>query len=110
MSYYRRHVFVCVNQRGDGRACCAGAGGDAARAYLKDRVKALGLNGRGGIRVNSAGCLDRCDDGPVMVVYPEGVWYTHVDRDDLDEIVERHLVQGEVVDRLRLDPDESAAE
>ena len=54
------------------------------------------------MRVNSAGCLDRCDKGPVLVVYPEGVWYTYVDRDDLDEIIDRHLLQGQVVERLQV--------
>jgi (2Fe-2S) ferredoxin len=70
------------------------------RDYLKGRVKEQGLAGPGGIRVNSAGCLDRCDKGPVLVIYPEAVWYTYVDREDLDEILDRHLMQGEVVERL----------
>ncbi len=52
--------------------------------------------------MNKAGCLDRCDEGPVMVVYPEGVWYTYVDISDVDEIIDSHLVGGEIVERLRL--------
>lgn len=80
----------------------------AAFDHCKAVVKAAGLAGAGGIRVNRAGCLDRCSLGPVMVVYPEGVWYTYVDTDDIDEIVESHLVSGQPVDRLRL-PDSSGS-
>jgi (2Fe-2S) ferredoxin len=65
----------------------------------------LGLNGAGGVRINQAGCLDRCAGGPVLVVYPEAVWYTYVDKHDIDEIIHTHLQQGQVVERLRLDPD-----
>ncbi len=72
------------------------------RDYAKQRVKALGLDGKGGIRVNSAGCLDRCEEGPVIVVYPQGVWYTYVDREDVDEIIEEHLVKGRIVERLKM--------
>jgi (2Fe-2S) ferredoxin len=102
MSYYERHVFFCCNQREPGEACCNDHGAAALRGYAKDRVKALKLNGRGKVRINSAGCLDRCDEGPVLVVYPEAVWYTFVDRDDIDEIIDEHLVHGRVVERLKL--------
>lgn len=72
------------------------------RDYAKARTKALGIAGAGGVRVNTAGCMDRCAQGPVCVVYPEGVWYTWVDRDDVDEIIEEHLLHGRVVERLRM--------
>jgi (2Fe-2S) ferredoxin len=72
------------------------------QAYAKSRIKALGLAGKGSIRVNKAGCLDRCEEGPVLVVYPDEVWYTYVDRSDIDEIIESHLVNGEIVQRLRI--------
>ncbi len=101
-SYYRYHVFFCVNRREDGSACCADHDAQAMRDYAKQRVKALGLDGKGGIRVNSAGCLDRCEEGPVIVVYPQGVWYTYVDREDVDEIIEEHLVKGRIVERLKM--------
>jgi (2Fe-2S) ferredoxin len=68
----------------------------------KRRVKELGLAGEGRIRINKAGCLDRCELGPVAVVYPEGIWYTFVDREDIDEIIDSHLVGGVPVERLRL--------
>ena len=72
------------------------------RGYAKDKIRALNLSGKGKIRVNSAGCMDRCDEGPVMVVYPDGVWYTYVDKHDIDEIIEEHLLHGRVVTRLKI--------
>jgi len=102
MSYYAHHVFFCCNQREPGETCCNDRGAKDIRAYAKDRVKALKLNGEGKVRVNSAGCLDRCEEGPVIVVYPEEVWYTYVDKADIDEIIEEHLVHGRIVERLRI--------
>ena len=72
------------------------------RDYAKARVKELGLAGKGKVRVNQAGCLDRCAEGPVVVVYPEAVWYTYVDEADVDEIITEHLVHGRVVERLKI--------
>jgi len=70
--------------------------------YAKNRVKELGLSGPGKVRINKAGCLDRCADGPVLVVYPEGVWYTLVDAEDVEEVIQSHLIQGRPVERLKL--------
>jgi (2Fe-2S) ferredoxin len=100
--YYKYHVFFCVNARDDGSQCCQNCDAKAMQTYAKDRSKALNLAVPGGVRINSAGCLNRCTEGPVVVVYPEGVWYTYVDREDIDEIVDEHLVHGRVVERLRL--------
>ena len=105
MSYYQRHIFFCLNERPGNEACCARHDAQAAFDHCKQRVKALGLQGPGGVRVNRAGCLDRCAGGPVAVVYPEGVWYSFVDRQDVDEIVEQHLQQGQPVQRLMLAAD-----
>ena len=89
MSHYDKHVFFCVNQRAAGEDCCNNHDAQAARDYVKDKVKKLGLSGEENkIRINSAGCLGRCELGPVLVVYPEAVWYTYVDISDLDEIIE----------------------
>ena len=101
MSFYERHVFFCTNER-EGRACCQDHGADEARAHAKARVQAAGLAGPGGVRVNKAGCLDRCEEGPVLVVYPEGVWYSYVNSADIDEIVDEHLIHGRPVDRLKI--------
>jgi len=102
VSYYERHVFFCCNQREEGKACCNDHGARELRDYAKAQVKQLGLNGPGKVRVNNAGCLDRCKEGPVLVVSPEAVWYTYVDTDDIDEIVREHLAGGRVVERLRI--------
>ena len=103
-SYYQRHIFFCLNQRDKGEACCANHGAQQAFDRCKSLVKAAKLNGPGGVRVNKAGCLDRCAAGPVAVVYPEGVWYSYVDASDIDEIVESHLKNGQVVERLLTPP------
>ena len=105
MSYYQRHIFFCLNQRDNGEACCAQHHAQEGFERCKSRVKGEGLAGPGGVRVNKAGCLDRCAGGPVAVVYPEAVWYTMVDRSDVDEIIESHLKGGEPVQRLMLAPD-----
>ena len=102
MSYYQRHVFFCTNQREGGENCCNNHCASEMRAYAKDRVKALKLAGKGKVRVNNAGCLDRCDEGPVMVIYPEEVWYTYVDKEDIDEIISEHLQHGRIVNRLKI--------
>jgi (2Fe-2S) ferredoxin len=100
--YYEHHVFFCLNQREEGRPCCFDKGAQAAQEHAKSRIKQLGLNGQGKVRINKAGCLDRCEEGPVLVVYPEGTWYTYVDKDDIDEIIDQHLVGGKVVERLKI--------
>lgn len=103
MSHYHKHVFFCENQRPDGEDCCGNHNAKAARNYVKDKVKMLGIStDKNFIRINSAGCLGRCDMGPVMVVYPEAVWYTYIDQADLDEIIEEHLTNGNVVERLKV--------
>lgn len=101
-AYYEHHVFVCTNVRDDGRPCCSERGSQQAQEYLKRSLKTLNLNGQGKVRINKSGCLDRCEEGPVMVVYPEGTWYTWVDNEDLDEIVKEHLVGGREVARLKI--------
>ena len=108
MSYYAKHVFFCCNQRdaADPRGCCSAKGAVEMRDYAKARLRDLGLaeagEKRGKARINQAGCLDRCDEGPCIVVYPDAVWYTYVDRADIDEIIEEHVRHGRVVERLRM--------
>ncbi len=105
MSYYTRHIFFCLNERDNGENACMLHGAQAGFEHCKARVKEKRLMGPGGVRVNRAGCLDRCAGGPVAVVYPDAVWYTYVDEADIDEIVESHLERGQVVERLLLAPD-----
>jgi len=102
--YYEHHIFFCLNKRENGEACCADHDARAAFDRCKKQVKAQGLSGPGKVRVNQAGCLDRCQGGPIAVVYPEGVWYSYVDASDIDEIVESHLKNGKVVERLLTPP------
>jgi len=102
MSYFQYHVFFCTNQREDGRQSCNDCGARGARDYVKQRCKELGVHGAGRVRINTAGCLDRCEQGPVIVIYPEETWYTYIDKEDLDEIIEEHLLHGRPVKRLMI--------
>ena len=104
MSYYKHHIFFCLNERRNGEACCALQSAQAGFEHCKARIKGEGLSGPDAVRVNKAGCLDRCSGGPVAVVYPESTWYTFVDTADIDEIVDSHLKGGRVVERLLLPP------
>jgi (2Fe-2S) ferredoxin len=104
--FYRAHVFACTNRRPEGhrRGSCATRGAEPLRNYMKARANELGITG---VRINSAGCLDRCELGPTVVIYPEGVWYTVHTRDDVDEILQTHLIEGGRVERLMLFPDQT---
>ena len=101
--FFKSHVFCCTNRRPDGhrRGSCAAKGSETLRNYMKARAKELGINHLEG-RINSAGCLDRCELGPTVVIYPEGVWYSCPTREDIDEVLQTHLVKGGRVERLML--------
>ena len=101
IGYSRAHVFCCTNQRDaeDPRGCCHDRNGPILRNYMKTKIKKMGISG---IRINSAGCLGRCEEGPAMVVYPDGVWYRCESREDVDEVLQSHLVKGVPVARLLL--------
>ncbi len=103
--YYEAHVFCCLNERpaGHPRGCCKEKGAEKLRNYLKARAKEMGLDH---VRINQSGCLDRCELGPNMVIYPEGVWYTYSSREDADEILRVHLIEGGRVERLMLFPEQ----
>lgn len=103
--YYEAHVFCCTNERpvGHKRGSCKARGSEPLRNYMKARAKELGLKST---RINAAGCLDRCELGPTMVIYPEGVWYGYKTREDIDEILQKHLIEGGRVERLMLRPED----
>jgi (2Fe-2S) ferredoxin len=105
MPSFQRHVFVCVNERppGNPKGCCKAKGAEEVRDELKKRLAAIGL--KGSVRANNAGCLDQCETGVTVVVYPEQVWYGHVTVEDVPELIERHILRGEYVERLML-PDQ----
>ena len=110
MPSFKRHVFVCVNERAPGhpRGCCKQKDGEAVRTQFKREVTARGLKGI--VRANKAGCPDQCEHGVTVVVYPEQVWYGGVTIDDVAEIIDRHILGGEYVTRLMLDEQPHLAE
>ncbi|MCK5777442.1 MAG: (2Fe-2S) ferredoxin domain-containing protein [Rhodospirillales bacterium] len=103
--FYDNHVFVCMNERPEGheRGSCARKGAVQLRNYMKARVKELGIEKT---RINQAGCLDRCELGPTIVIYPEGIWYRAENAEDIDEIISEHLQNGRPVERLMLHPED----
>ncbi|MBI1748952.1 MAG: (2Fe-2S) ferredoxin domain-containing protein [Acidobacteria bacterium] len=100
MPRYEKHIFVCTNQRpaGHPKGCCAEKGSGAVLDVFKRELAQRGLKGR--MRANAAGCLDMCEFGPTVVVYPEGVWYSVGTEADAIEIIEKHLLNDEIVTRL----------
>jgi (2Fe-2S) ferredoxin len=108
--FYEKHIFMCTNVRPEGhpRGCCMArseeAGGvEKLRGYMREKARQLGIEK---LRFNAAGCLDRCEFGPNMVIYPEGVWYRYESTQDIDEILETHIKNGGRVSRLMLQPDQ----
>ncbi|TMH99311.1 MAG: (2Fe-2S) ferredoxin domain-containing protein [Betaproteobacteria bacterium] len=102
MSNYKRHVFFCCNQREPLETCCNNHGALEMQAYAKQRIKSLRMDGKGKVRINKAGCLDRCNEGPILVVYPDAARYTYVDKHDVEEIIDSHVVYGRIVERLKI--------
>lgn len=103
MPQYQFHLFCCINERPDAavKLSCGKQGAIELHAYLKLKVKEAGLTHS--IRVNKSGCLDVCEQGPVMVIYPEGIWYRFKTREDVDQIFEQHLKLGQKIKELSLD-------
>jgi (2Fe-2S) ferredoxin len=102
MASFEKHIFVCTNTRepGSARGCCNPTGAGELQKLFKAAISERGL--KGGVRANKSGCLDQCEHGPTVVVYPEGVWYGGVRPGDVEEIVESHIIGGVPVERLRL--------
>jgi (2Fe-2S) ferredoxin len=102
MPTFEKHLFICTNQRPQGhpRGCCDPSGQGELQWRFKQKLNALGLKGK--VRANRSGCLDQCEHGPNLVVYPEGVWYGGVTLDDVDEIIESHILGNKPVERLRI--------
>lgn len=100
--YYQKHILFCVNQRASDKPCCNNANAQASFKYFKKRLKQLGIKGQGHCHVSSSSCLDRCSEGPIMVVYPDAVWYTYTTYEDLEQIIQDHLIHDTIVSRLLL--------
>lgn len=102
MKRFEKHIFVCENKRPDDhpRGSCASKGSMEIREYFKQRLKELGLNLE--VRVNGAGCLDACEFGVSIVIYPEQIWYGAVTKNDVEEIIQSHLVNNLPLERLKI--------
>ncbi len=100
MAKFEKHIFVCTNQRPDGhpRGCCSPSGEGELHRLFKTKLAQRGIKGT--VRANKSGCLDQCEHGPTVVVYPEAVWYGHVTEADVDEIIDSHILGGKPVKRL----------
>jgi (2Fe-2S) ferredoxin len=100
MPKFEKHIFVCINQRPSGhpRGCCDPSGKGELQWIFKQKLAARGLKHK--VRANKAGCLDQCEHGPNIVVYPDGIWYGHVTSGDIDEIIDSHILGGKPVERL----------
>jgi (2Fe-2S) ferredoxin len=103
LTHYVKHLFFCTNQKAPGKKCCANSGGEPFVNYMKTKLLELELHGPGQFRVSKSGCLGRCSMGPCLVIYPDGVWYTYSTYEDMDEIIDAHLINGKVVERLLID-------
>ena len=101
-NFYKHHIFFCNNVRQNGKKCCSQNGAKELYRYAKDRCRESSMLGKGGIGVSESRCLGRCELGPVVVVYPDDVWYQYIDEDDVDEIIESHLIGGKEVERLKI--------
>ncbi|MCS4533717.1 (2Fe-2S) ferredoxin domain-containing protein [Neisseria montereyensis] len=112
MSYFDRHLFICANARHDAckQSCNDNDEATTAIDFIRGNAKKMGLIGPGKLRITQTGCLGRCESGPLMVIYPEGRWYTYVDEEDLQDILDQDLVQGQAVERLLIDPPETENE
>ena len=102
MSYYQRHIFFCTNLKTNGKKCCAQGNANERREEAKRKLKKLGLHEPGGVRTSTSGCMGRCDEGPVLVIYPDNIWYTYQSSQDVEEIIEQHIINNSIVDRLLL--------
>lgn len=98
--HYQKHLFFCTNLRSNGAKCCQDGNASALCHYAKERLQQLKCYGPGKFRISSSGCLGRCALGPSLVIYPEGIWYRYQSQQDLDLIIESHLLGGKIVTQL----------
>jgi (2Fe-2S) ferredoxin len=101
MAKVEKHIFICTNQRPEGnpRGCCNPSGDAQLHGLFKDKLKQRGIPGDK-VRANKSGCLEQCEVGPTVVVYPDAVWYGGVTAEDVDEIIDSHIIGGRPVERL----------
>lgn len=107
MPTYEKHIFICNNHRDNNpENCCGPKGGEALQISLKEKLGKMGLSTR--FRANKAGCLNACKNGITMVIYPQGIWYGHVQECDLDEIIKKSILKNEIITRLDISKTESS--
>ncbi len=99
--FYTKHIFFCTNKKAD-ETGCGYLGAEEAFTFTKTYLKSLNMWGEGKLRASKSGCLGRCVDGPVCIIYPDGVWYTYIDEVDLKDIIEQHLLNNKIVERLKI--------
>lgn len=103
MSHFKYHILICSHLKPSGKGCCPQFPAEDAISFLKEKTKALGITGVGKTRVSQAGCLGRCTKRPVMVIYPQAIWYRYESYDDLQEIIDSHLLKNTIVERLKIE-------
>lgn len=103
MNYYQHHLFFCTNQRQDGQGCCGQFNAKAMYRYAKDKCRDLELLGQGKIAISESRCLGRCESGPVIVAYPDDIWYQYIDETDIDEIINKYLINHKIATRLLIE-------
>ena len=97
-SFYKKHIFFCTNRRKDeNKRSCGSEEVDSLRVYMKEKIKSSGIKG---VRVNTSGCLNRCKKGPLMVVYPEGLWLKVTNKKDIDLIIENYIKKNKITKKL----------
>ncbi len=97
---FKNHIFICVNQKAEGKACCGEERGKELVDKFKELIVQKGLNGK--VRAQRSGCLDACKFGPSIVIYPEGTYYGHVNLKDVERIIDEHVIEGKVIKELEL--------
>lgn len=102
MMYYSKHIFVCTNQKADGKKCCGQSQNEEIARYMAEKIKKMQCWGEHQWRVTRSGCLGRCEKGPCIVVYPDNIWYRIANFADVDTILQQHLQMGQPVEKLQI--------
>jgi len=99
MSFYKNHIFICTNQKDSNKQCCANSNASEMVAYAKQQAALSGITKESKFRISSSGCMGRCSEGPVLAVYPKGVWYSYKSKEDIDQIIS-HTLNDSICEEL----------
>jgi (2Fe-2S) ferredoxin len=97
---FEKHIFICANQKAEGKACCGEKNGLELIEKFREVLNEKGLKGK--VRAQKSGCLDACNFGPALVIYPEGTYYGHIKLEEVERIVNEHVIGGKVIEELEL--------